>query len=311
MKKKFLILTPSFTYNSGGVIVLHKLCDILNKIGEEAYIFKIQDNILINPRNYKLIILNFLWYRFIDGLRVLKTNPNFNTPKLNKIPLDLNEWVVIYPETIIANPLNAKHVVRWLLHNPDYNFKTGLRDKPFYYNKNELYFKTLNWIDDIYIKNSHLSKLLLSIFHIPFDLFNENNVALNRSGSAYLIRKGKNKPISHDLNGSICIDGMKLKQIALIFKKVKYFYCYDTHTSLSQFAAMCGTISIVIPDKDTPIDKWLPDPTLRYGIAYGVENIDFALDTRNDMMLKLHDIEKNNIKNAYKFIAEVNQFFSN
>lgn len=36
---KFIIYAPSFDENSGGNVVLHRLCDLLNKQGEHAYIW--------------------------------------------------------------------------------------------------------------------------------------------------------------------------------------------------------------------------------------------------------------------------------
>ena len=37
--KPFIIYTYPFSFGIGGVVVLHKLCDLLNSLGQKAYIF--------------------------------------------------------------------------------------------------------------------------------------------------------------------------------------------------------------------------------------------------------------------------------
>ena len=84
---KFVIWTWDYNKHVGGVRVLHKLCDTLNSLGQEAYV------------------------------TCEITNPEFDTPKIDVGDIDFENTVVIYPECIYDNPLGAKHVVRWLLWN--------------------------------------------------------------------------------------------------------------------------------------------------------------------------------------------------
>ncbi len=91
---KFFIYAPPFDENSGCNIVLHRLCDLLNKQGERAYIW--------------------LW----GG----QSQPHksgicerFNTPFAKLSDLSDNT-IVVYPEVVSGNPLKAKNVVRWLLY---------------------------------------------------------------------------------------------------------------------------------------------------------------------------------------------------
>lgn len=37
-KFKYIIATSAYNPNSGGIIVLHKLCDLLNTSGQEAWL---------------------------------------------------------------------------------------------------------------------------------------------------------------------------------------------------------------------------------------------------------------------------------
>ena len=52
---KFVIYAPSFTQKSGGVIVLHLLCDLLNRQKHQAFIAKS----MFVPK-IKIIVLNIL-----------------------------------------------------------------------------------------------------------------------------------------------------------------------------------------------------------------------------------------------------------
>ena len=92
MKKPFIIYTYDYSPGIGGVKVMHKLCDILNSIGYEAYLMP------IFPR---------------DEFYVCS---DYNTPIVTQELLnDIDNCIVIYPEGIKYNPLNAKNVVRWIL----------------------------------------------------------------------------------------------------------------------------------------------------------------------------------------------------
>ena len=147
MKRKYLIQTKSYDENSGGIIVLHKLCSILNELGHESYLipphnryYEISKN---SPHTSVKAVLGFLRRVFIglrqehNAYKTFKTNPAFNTPILNaKGTVFDDDWIIIYPEIVVGNPLQAKNVVRWLLYKPGV-----LEHKKIYFGQNELYFK--------------------------------------------------------------------------------------------------------------------------------------------------------------------------
>ena len=81
---KFTVYAPFYTDKSGGHWYLHFLCDQLNRIGHETVI-----------------------YVYDYG----NTNPDFIAPQGH-----IEGSVVIYPETIADNPLQANKVVRYLLN---------------------------------------------------------------------------------------------------------------------------------------------------------------------------------------------------
>ena len=99
---KFIIYAPPFDENSGGNVLLHRLCDLLNKEGESAYI-RLWD--MPQPNN--------------SGIY-----GSFNTP-LAKISDLSDNTIVVYPEVVSGNPLMAKNVVRWLLYHPGFFYRGG------------------------------------------------------------------------------------------------------------------------------------------------------------------------------------------
>ena len=215
----------------------------------------------------------------------------------------LREFVVVYPEIVFGNPLNAQRVVRWFLHNP--GFHTGRLN----YGKNELYFKCRPAIEDFYSSGSVVSKNILKVFHCPFEDYNLNDVSLDRKGTAYCLKKGKHKPVQHDLNGSVLIDGKSNSEIASIFKRVKTFISYDTYTAYSRFAVLCGCESIVIPDQGVSKEQWHPNPADRYGLAYGFSDVEAASETAHLVKEYLLAKESKSIENVKDAVIEINDFF--
>ncbi len=310
--RKYLICSPSYSENNGGAIVLHKLCHLINDLGHEAYLFPFVDNHQLNRFNYKKTLVKFFKKHLREPFRRFKTNPEFKTPVLKKRPKDIgtNSWVVIYPEIIFGNPLEAKNVVRWLLHNPGHDPNTGKETKPFFYGPGELYFRIGSWFKEFHYPGSTTSNNFLSVFHYPTNLYNTNNVAPYRKGTAYAIRKGVNKRIVHDLNDSILIDNLRHEEISKIFKKVDMFISYDSYTTFSFLAALCGCKSVVIPDPYLSEEAWIPREEDRYGVAYGFENIKKAISTQHLLTKRLIELENKSIINVKNFITEMNLFFN-
>lgn len=306
MDKTFIIFSQPFDMNSGGALALHKLCHLIKQLGRECYIFpyfpgapldNCTNDLFLN--NIKLTEENLIHY---------KVHSEFNTPVLEpksyKAIENNKDIIAIYPEIIKGNPLNAANVVRWLLHNP--GFHTG----KVYYETNEIYFKFGHETQGVNIPNSVMSNNILSVTHFASDLYNEDNVAFQRAGTAYCVRKGKDKQLCHDLSESICIDGLTHQEISQIFKRVKQFISYDTRTYYSLLAAACGCESIVIPDPGVSEEQCFPDIRTRYGVAYGFDNIEKSKLTRHlvkDYLVSRDMASKDNVLNC---LEEIELFFN-
>jgi hypothetical protein len=275
--KSFVIYTYDYSPGVGGIKVMHKLCDMLNANGAEAYLMPIH----IRDDFY--------------------TCSNYNTPLITQEVLDdLDNTVVIYPEGIKGNPLNAKNVIRWILG-------PSLQADAETYSKSDLVYWYMDYYYNDYLGQKE-NQLNVSEFHS--DIF--TNVGYERAGSCYTIRKSKSIPNAHP-EDSIFIPfnaAGDLTGLAELFNRTERFYCYDTYTFLSIQAAMCGCISIVIPDPNITKEQWLNGSRLsKYGMAYGEDDIDRALKTLPLLFKEIGKMKLEMNENVIKFIEHCQNYF--
>ena len=275
--KKFVIYTYDYSPGVGGIKVMHKLCDMLNTNGFEAYLMPIH----IRDDFY--------------------TCSDYNTPLITQEIFDnLDNAVVIYPEGIQGNPLNAKNVVRWIL-GPSHQHDAETYSK----------FDLVYWYMDYYY-NDYLgqkeNKLQISEFHE--DIF--KNIGYERKGSCYTFRKSNPTTLIHP-SDSVFIPfeaAGDLVNLANLFNTTEKFYCYDNYTFLYTQAAMCGCTSIVIPNPNIDKEQWLNgSPFNKYGVAYGEDDIPRALET---LPLLFQEIEKAKLemtKQVIKFTEHCQNYF--
>ena len=107
----------------------------------------------------------------------------------------------------------------------------------------------------------------------------------------------------HDTTNSILVDNLSLQEIADVFNRSKYCISYDTQTLLSKYAAICGCISIVIPEYGVSKQEWRPNIEDRYGIAYGMDELDWAVDTQDKTISVLKSQGDNSLEQLKQFIA--------
>jgi hypothetical protein len=96
---KFVIYSPGYQFNSGGLIALSMLAHNLASIGEQSYV-------------------------------IGSKGPGNLGEELQGRRFDPESTIMVYPEIVYDNPFNYKHIVRWILnssHRPypenDYLFK--------------------------------------------------------------------------------------------------------------------------------------------------------------------------------------------
>lgn len=289
-KPNFIIYAPPFKDDSGGIIVLHKLCHMLNALGYDACLWPNQ-----------LGVRPTFWKKLRRSIRKppYAISPEYDSPIAKKTDLH-DSSIVLYSEVDYGNPLAAKNVVRWLLHKP--GFHTGVVN----YGKDELIF----FFDDYCLEPGYSVKPENKLFVLSLNSCYQSDGAEQRSGSCYMMRKGKGRQIIHDLTDSIQVDGLSHRETAEIFRKSQYFYSYDELTLYSQYAALCGCISIVIPDKFATREEWVEKhPISRYGIAYGLDDMDHAIQTRHKVAEYFAELEAESRQTVIRFANSAIQHF--
>lgn len=297
-KKNFIIYTFSYNDDSGGTVVLHKLCHLLNQEGYTAKLWNNYKPVFDKNNPFSSLFKYIKYFRKLIRKRFL-TNPNWNTPMAHRDDLT-KESIVIYPEIISGNPLLAKNVVRWLLHKP--GFHNGIVN----YDKKDLLFLYYKAYAENY-NNIDLNNIL----YIPNnreDVYFQDNFG-KREGSCYILRKGKNREIIHELTNSVCIDGKKHEEIAKIFNKVEYCISYDTYTMYSLYAVLCGCKSIIVPEHNITKKEWSPEIELSYGLAYGFDDLEYAEKTKTLLIEKLAKENKQVIEQIHFFVNTTKEYF--
>lgn len=300
MRKKeyrYIIYSPGFNENEGGAIVLHCLCDLLNKRGYKSCIYPLKPQFsrkkifitLKSILNYHIKKLFGIKFKFFD---------DFITPLCTDI--DPDNDIIIYPEIVLGNPLGGKNIVRWLLNEP--GFFLG----EFVFNKNDLFFyyqKAFQTREDIKNIGGELKVVYLQSVY-------KNMGGNKRAGSCYSLRKGKDRKIVHDLENSVLIDGLSHADVAQVFNKSEVFISYDLYTMYSRYAAACGCLSVVIPKDGVDKFMWRPEEELRKGIAYGFNDLEWAKNTQDQVLPSLtNNVKKLNRLNVDNFIKQCELYF--
>ena len=306
MATRIIIFAPSYSDQSGGVLVLHKLSHLFNCLGYESYIYRDYESYLINRENILKplgkVLESYLKLKFTNKY---KLNPDFNTKLFEGDKSEITDQdIVVYPDIVKGNPLNSSNVVRWMLHKPGYmrGFAT--------FTPGEMYFDYENYLEGFSLPGSRISTNKLFIPNNRLDTYNLHN-AVNfseRRGQAYLVRKGRGKKFVHEPD-AIQIDGLAHEEIANVFKRVKTFISYDVYSYFSKYAVLCGADSVVIPDDGLDKYSWLTNEESRLGVAYGFDDLDYSRATSSlfrERALTQEEEALSKIKLAY---AEMIDFF--
>jgi hypothetical protein len=306
IKRPIVVYASSFDETKGGAIVLHRLVDRLNGMGEKAYVyprakqFRYSQLPKFKPRT------RFIeWYRNktapYKAQKNFCINPDFETPIADK--KILKEAIVVYPETVDGNPLRSKRVVRWLLHKPGFFLpwvRFSLNELTYFYNPG--FAEGVVGVD----QENHLR-----VTWLRSDVYFDRKLS-NRSGACRLIRKGRLTGLSEVPEGdnAILIDDMTHEEKADVFNKTKVLYSHDPFTQYTTYAAMCGCIPVVIPQLDKSLHNEFTNRRDRWGVAYGEEQIDWALETRGKLLDKISKDKETEDEMLIAFVERLRERFS-
>ncbi len=283
--KNFLIYSPEYSERWGGVIALHKLAKILS-INHNVYI---TSNSTLSNSSVKLI-------NEISAKRLIELE--------NLLP-ENDEYIVIYPEVVFGNPLNAKKVIRWILYHP------GVNGGDTKYDKNELIFTYSKY----FVKDTEYKDVpVLFTFESKIDLFFDKGE--ERTTNSYLIKKGKHKypkinMMYNKIQSGFLLDNLLNKnnldkELNDVFNKSECFLSYDSASYHSVQAALCGCLSIVVPDDGVSKEEWIEKmPLMKYGVAWGIEDIEWAETTKHlvkDYLIELQNYSIQTINDMIKLV---------
>lgn len=293
--RKYIIYTPQYHENVGGVIVLHKLCAMLRDQGCEAKIWPIGMPCMTGRLSARFILKSLSWKlknirKSFGGAPITWSPYNLDIA----VHADLEDAIVVYPEIVNGNPLGTDKVVRWLLNRP------GVVAGEVSFGPDDLFFFFDEQFNDL--KLNPVSCNHLHILELMRNTYQDTGIK-DRHGTSYMIRKGKGKVLDQHEANSVRIDGMPHQEVAKLFNSCKYFVSYDVYTLYSRYAAMCGCIPVIIPDEGVTKEQWQPKPENRYGIAYGWEDVAWAQQTRQQLLEHLEHVELSNRASVDNFIS--------
>jgi len=302
---KWLICVDPYTDKSNGIKHLHEMCDQLNKINEEAYIAFLAP--MVDPRDRKVIIKN-------DPSLL---NKNLNTPILPKELLKnnwTNEFIVILPEVVVGNPLNAKNIVRWIG-----NKQSICSWGQFLSIENDAFILSFS---RIFADKPHH---VLYKSHIDEFFFESDNKTDYKDRKLDLIYHGKGVQYlnCNIFDNTFFIDRFWPKsrhQLALLLKQCRYFYTYDVMSNINAEALAAGAVPIFVnysPWTEKEIDsieggifprgKVL---SIQDNLIFGdVDDILFKKQ-RSEYLNNVRILESNWNERFIKAIEEIKHFFN-
>ena len=258
-------------------MVNHSLAHYLTELGENSYIY------------------------------ANSTKPEYNSITLpwgTDIEFDPRNTILITPagagehvfENYIPQCLNSiPNRVRWLINDQK---KLYPADNKFY--KHIDYFSTLDGqrIDGKFF-----------VLDVDYDIFYDKQ--LKRSGGCFFT-KGENILIKYHNDDDLNLDNIysipssqRNEYLSKVFNTKEYFICYSHRSFIAGLAALCGCHVIVIPFDKATKDYWMEGmPVLKYGIAYGMEDSQWAKDTKHLVTDHIKNFQKRGIESIQTFVND-------
>lgn len=292
---EYVIWTTGWNEHVGGTIALHTLCDRLNESNVRAALWPDYKPNARRLKPWEMVFRSLLY--LVRGKRHFSRGP-FNNPIAST--RDVRDAIVVYPESVVGNPLRAARVVRWLLNRAG-TFTEGRTD----YGADDLYFFFQAAFDNPAYNASPENQLMV---HWVNPTYRDLKLP-GRTGTCHLMRKGAGRAIVHG-SGSIPVDGLSHEEKAQIFNRTEWFYCYDLYTFYTIYAGICGCVPIVVPDPAISKEDWIREPRDRYGVAYGDDDVDWAVSTRPNLLNQLQLQRAREQQMLTDFVAKCTAHFS-
>lgn len=223
---KFIIVAPPYSVRSGGVMVLHDLCEALNRNGYQASIVFMHSGNAIE-QNFQFGISN--------DPNLYRSGGIYHFLKNDAEALEVfANGTVIYPDLITGNPLGALNTVRYILN-----------------------FNSLNFSGDFILAYSKIySKYKNFVLTKPFHHHSFSDIGTaswsNRNLDLTYVGKGSVFTDCHIIKNTILLERdypRDKDQLALLLKQCRFFFTWDCVSATNFDAMMCGAIPILLHDK--------------------------------------------------------------
>lgn len=317
MAKKIIIYNINKYY--GGTLVLSALCKTLRDLGYDARLlfnfdlnsepdkdtmFKKKSKAYLMKQSLVYYIHKLSKKIHFKDVFLLKETPVSTMPgiKIQRNPFFCRRnTIVIYPETLYGNPLEAENVVRWLLYFHRFKDVEGA------FGMNDLFVCYRDIFNDPELNPSEVT---LKVNYFDDQLYRQYNFG-PRSGKCYILRKGKDrKDLPEHFEGPVFDNNMSQEELVKMFNEHEYCYSYDTQSFYSAIAAICGCKSVVVMEPGKTEKDYLGKGETHYGIAYGdtPEQLEYAERTK-DLLKKSLDYKERNEASVRAFIPVLEEKF--
>lgn len=269
--------TPAYVDYIGGVMVNHSLAHYISSLGENSYIYA-----------------NFTKEGYTSNLIPWGVKVDYD-PQNTILICSAGAGEHTFEYKISEDLQNIPNKVRWLIN-----------DQVKYYPKDEKFYTYCNYFS--VLENQRVDGNFLSL-DIEYDIFYNKN--LPRKGNCYYT-KGIHVENKYHKDEDLSLDNIynlpyhqRNLYLAEVFNSREYFICYSHRSFIAALAALCGCKVIVIPYDDTPKEYWKENfPTFKYGISYGIDDIQWALDTQHLVKENLQNIQSQGIEDIKIFIND-------
>ncbi|OIQ92727.1 hypothetical protein GALL_253300 [mine drainage metagenome] len=221
----YYIVAPPYTRFSAGVKSLHLLCHSLNRRGYQAYM-------VIDPD---------------VPVGVAALSPSLTTPRLTQDLAEAHQRdgrrpIVVYPEVIPGNPMNAPVVVRYVLNFP------GLLGGDKTYAPEEIVFG----YSAVLAEAAGCPENVLFIPTSNSRIFHPPQAESARSGTCFYAKKYKllhpNSLLPQTRESLEITTEQSPEEMAAIFSRSELIYCYE-NTAVALEAALCGCPAVFLPNQ--------------------------------------------------------------
>lgn len=288
----FVVAAHDYSEVSGGVLVLHRLCDRLNTVFTDV-------------RDVPLCYLT----RLDMTTNAIVLNPEYKTPVLPSW-MDAKDGIVVYPEIVFGNPFNASRVINWMLYFPGLNSGPSADD---YDDRNLIACYGQGVCSSFNRSRFHTVPLRVSDYqftqflNLPVAESREGNINFRAKDTFFSSRSGAiRRNDTFPRNGTVMERSTGKRERLEMFARAETFYSLDAATFRNVEAAMAGATSIVFPVEGVSKDEWLRTvgEEWAYGIAYGEDDIPHAKRTQHLVMSQLSCVALKQDEGIREFVAK-------